>query len=94
MKNIDINLSSVKNKFSFLSLGTVLTLVFLFLVIVLVYSVYTKLYLSIFGRTELITPANIVRVDLQNYQQTIELINRLEAFTPESPQPRNTTPFN
>jgi hypothetical protein len=89
--NLNMNLSSASLKAP--SLGSILSIVFIIFIVMIAYSVYGNIYLSIFGQTDVITPSNIVRVDLKSYQETVDLIERQENFEPDLPAISNSSPF-
>ena len=89
---ISANLGGVK-RIKLLNLNSFLSIVFLLLIVYLTYVAYTKLYLNIFGNKELPAPAEIVRVNLKSYEETVHLIRLLESYSPDIPQIENPNLF-
>jgi hypothetical protein len=84
----------LKIKIPKLSLNTILTLVFLIIILVEGYFGYQDLYLNLVNNElPLVSTGNIVRLDTQSYKTIIDLLNRLQTYSPSNPVPANTNPF-
>jgi hypothetical protein len=88
MKNIDIKFDIKRIK-----IGLALTIVFGLILILEIYLAYDGLYSKLSTESETVEESNVVRVDLEAYNKTIELIDKLENFTPPNLILNNFNPF-
>ncbi|MBI2607899.1 MAG: hypothetical protein HYW51_03685 [Candidatus Doudnabacteria bacterium] len=85
-----INLPKLKG----LKIGLFLSLIFVLIILLESYLLYYNLYLKLFAEPETIPQSNIVRVNLSEYQKTIEVIEELESYSPPRLFLNRFNPFN
>lgn len=81
-------------KLKLLNTGLILTLVFILLLLFEIYLTYGSVYQKLVANPEIIQDSNIVRVDLEAYNETIDLIEKLEIYSPPSLLFNRFNPFN
>lgn len=64
------------------SIGFILTITLIAVLLIEIYLIYFLLYRNVWISDDAIIPNNIVRVDLADYNKTIDLLNELESFSP------------
>jgi len=84
LKPIKLNIASVE-----VLLVAVLVVVVLFEI----YLGYTNFYKRLFVEPNILPTENIVRVDLNKYNETINLIESYENYSPENYNLNTTNPF-
>ena len=80
-------------KINKLKISTLLAGVMVLAICVEIYLAYAYLYPNLNVSDDLITTKDIVRVDLKSYQETIDLLNELEAYQPPPLDLPRTNPF-
>lgn len=81
-------------KFNLLNTGLILTLILIFLIVFEVYLVYGEVYQKLVANPEIIQETNIVRVNLEDYNNSISLIKKLETYSPPPLFLNRFNPFN
>jgi hypothetical protein len=90
MKFPKIKISTPKTS---VNLNVSLTVVLLLLLAVEGYWIFSNLYVNLAVNTDIIAPSNIVRVDLDAYQDTIDLLDDLKNYKPDVLQLKRGNPF-
>jgi hypothetical protein len=89
-----MKISLPKNLKIKLSQAAVISLILAFVIICELYLGYTSLYTKLKPETGEVVLNKIVKVDLKAYQETSDLILRLQNFVPEPLFLENQNPFN
>lgn len=77
MKNIKLNL---KVDFKKVNPSIVLSIILILFLVYEVYLLYSHLYPAIITKTPSVPEANVVRVNIPNYDKTIKFLESLENF--------------
>ncbi len=72
----------IKFHLDFKNIGLVLTVLFVAFIVVELYFAYTYLYQNLRIDDDAIVTSNIVRVNLEDYKKTIELLDGYEQYQP------------
>ena len=67
----------------------ILAVVFVIVIGVEAYLLYFKVYAYLSTKVENVQAEDIVRLDLNNYNKTLELLDSLNTFAPENPSVNN-----
>ncbi|HTL39199.1 MAG TPA: hypothetical protein VL306_00065 [Methylomirabilota bacterium] len=86
-------MKSIKPQFKFIRFESVMTVVFILVVLLEMYILYTKVYAQLNPEANAIQTENIVRLDISSYNQTIDLLDNLKSFVAKPVNLNNSTPF-
>lgn len=81
------------NKLKLLNLSLLLTVLLLAVLVYEVYIAYKHMYPNLSVDAEIIKPADVVRVNLSAYQETVGLLDSLKNFEPKALELKRVNPF-